>query len=71
LAGAKKLFLSTLNVMISQMARNEIVRFGGYGNKEVSYKILLLEVPKLILILHYSACFQKGLFGGNFEQKQP
>jgi hypothetical protein len=30
-----------------------------------------LEVPKLVPILHYPACFQKGLFGGNFEQKHP
>jgi hypothetical protein len=30
-----------------------------------------LEIPKLVLILHYLACFQKGLFGGNFEQKYP
>jgi hypothetical protein len=30
-----------------------------------------LEVPKLVLILHYPACFQKGLFGGSFEQKHP
>jgi hypothetical protein len=30
-----------------------------------------LEMPKLVLILHYLACFQKGLFGGNFEQKNP
>jgi hypothetical protein len=30
-----------------------------------------LEIPKLVLILHYLACFQKGLFGGNFEQKHP
>jgi hypothetical protein len=28
-----------------------------------------LEVPTLVPILHYPACFQKGLFGGNFEQK--
>jgi hypothetical protein len=27
-----------------------------------------LEIPKLVLILNYLACFQKGLFGGNFEQ---
>jgi hypothetical protein len=30
-----------------------------------------VEVPKLVPILHYLACFQKGLFGGNFEQKHP
>jgi hypothetical protein len=27
-----------------------------------------LEIPKLVSILHYLACFQKGLFGGNFEK---
>jgi hypothetical protein len=30
-----------------------------------------LEIPKLVLILHYLAYFQKGLFGDNFEQKHP
>jgi hypothetical protein len=68
---AKKIKSSTLNVMISQMARNESVRFGRHIDIEVSYKILQLEVLKLVLILHYLACFQKGLFGGNFEQKTP
>jgi hypothetical protein len=70
-AGAKKTFSSTLNVLISQMVRNESVIFGWYIDIEVSYKILQLEVPKLVPILHYLACFQKGLFGGNFEQKHP
>jgi hypothetical protein len=69
--GAKKTFSSTLNVMISQMVKNESVRFGRHINIEVSYKILQLEIPKLVLILHYLACFQKGLFGSNFEQKYP
>jgi hypothetical protein len=27
-----------------------------------------LEVPKLVPILLYLACFQKGLFGSSFEQ---
>jgi hypothetical protein len=67
----KKTFSPTLNVMISQMVRNESVRFGRRIDIEVSYKILQLEVPKLVLILHYLACFQKGLFGGSFEQKHP
>jgi hypothetical protein len=67
----KKAFFPTLNVMILQMIRNETVRFGRHIDTEVSYKILQLEMPKLILILHYLACFQKGLFGGNFEQKHP
>jgi hypothetical protein len=47
------------------------VRFGRHIDIEVSYKILQLEVPRLVPILHYLACFQKGLFGGNFEQKHP
>jgi hypothetical protein len=43
----------------------------GILDREVSYKILWLEIPKFVQILCYSACFQKGLFGGNFEQKHP
>jgi hypothetical protein len=62
-------FSSTLNVMILQMVRNESVRFVGNIDIEVNYKILQLEIPKLVPILHYPACFQKGLFGGSFEQK--
>jgi hypothetical protein len=54
------------------MVRNESVRFGRHIDIEVSYKILQLKIPKSVLIfLHYLACFQKGLFGGNFEQKHP
>jgi hypothetical protein len=53
------------------MVRNESVRFGRHIDIEVSYKILQLKIPKLVLILHYLACFQKRLFGGNFEQKHP
>jgi hypothetical protein len=56
-----------LNVMILQMVRNESVRFGRHIDIEVSYKILWLEVPKLVPFLHYPTCFQKGLFGGSFE----
>jgi hypothetical protein len=54
-----------------RMIRNENVRFGRHIDIEVSYKISQLEIPKLVLILHYPACFQKGLLGGNFEQKHP
>jgi hypothetical protein len=54
-----------------QMVRNEIVRFGRHIDIEVSYKILWLEVPKLVPILYYLACFQEGLFGDSFEQKHP
>jgi hypothetical protein len=59
------------------MVRNESVRFGMHIDIEVSYKILWLEVPKLVPILQklenckILACFQKGLFGGSFEQKHP
>jgi hypothetical protein len=67
--GSKKTFSSTLNVMILQMVRNESVRFGRHIDIEARYKILWLEILKLVLILHYLACFQKGLFWGNFEQK--
>jgi hypothetical protein len=56
----KKLFSSTLNVMISQMVRNGRVRFGRHIDIEVSYKILWLEVPRLVPILHYLACFKRG-----------
>jgi hypothetical protein len=53
------------------MVRNESVRFGRHIDIEVSYKILQLQVPKLVPILNYPACFQKGLFGGSIEQKHP
>jgi hypothetical protein len=53
------------------MVRDGRVRFGRHIDIEVSYKSLQLEVPRLVPILHYLACFQKGLFGGNFEQKHP
>jgi hypothetical protein len=69
--GAKETFSSSLNVTILQMIRNESVRFGRYIDIEVSYKILQLEVSKLVPILHYPACFQKELFAGSFEQKHP
>jgi hypothetical protein len=70
-AGVKKTFSLTLNVMILQMVRNESVRFGRHIDIQVSYKILQLEVPKLVLVLHYPPCFQIGLFGGSFGQKLP
>jgi hypothetical protein len=67
LTGAKKKFSSTLNIIILQIVRNESVRFGRQIDIEVSYKILWLEIPKLVQTLYYLACFQKGLFGGNIE----
>jgi hypothetical protein len=40
----EKTFLSTLNVKILQMVRNECVRFSGHVDIEVRYKILWLDV---------------------------
>jgi hypothetical protein len=54
---AKKKISSILNVMISRIVRNETVRFGRHIDIEVSYKILQMETPKLVLILHYLAYF--------------
>jgi hypothetical protein len=45
--------------MISQMVRNESVRFGRHIDIEVSYKILQLEVPKMVLILHIRLAFNR------------
>jgi hypothetical protein len=53
----KKTFLSTLNVMILQIVKNEYVRFGGHVDIEVSYKILWLDVLKETSILHNLSCF--------------
>jgi hypothetical protein len=60
-----------LNIMILQMVRNETVRFGRHIDMEVSYKILQLKIPKLVLILHYLACFQKGLFEAILSKNTP
>jgi hypothetical protein len=40
----EKTFLSTLNVMILQMMRNECVRFGEHVDIEIRYKILWLDI---------------------------
>jgi hypothetical protein len=42
------------------MVRNESVRFGRHIDIEVSYKILWLEVPKLVPILHFQLAFKRG-----------
>jgi hypothetical protein len=52
LAGTKITSSLILNAMISQMVRNETIRFARHIDIEVSYKILQLEIPKLVLILH-------------------
>jgi hypothetical protein len=48
----KKLFSSNLNFMISQMVRNECVKFGRHVNGQVNYKILWLKVPNNAQTLH-------------------
>jgi hypothetical protein len=58
LSAGEKTFLSTLNVMILQMVRNERVRSGGYVDIEVRYKILRLDVLKKSQILHNLSCFE-------------
>jgi hypothetical protein len=50
------------------MIQNESIRFSRHIDIEISYKVLWLEVPKLVPILYYPACFQKGLFGCSLEQ---
>jgi hypothetical protein len=50
--------LSTLNIMILQMVRNERLRFGGHVDIEVRYKILQLNVLKKTQILHNLSCFE-------------
>jgi hypothetical protein len=52
------MFLSTLNVMILQLVRNECARFGGHVDIEVSYNILWLEILNEAPILLNSPCFQ-------------
>jgi hypothetical protein len=66
----KKTFSSTLNVMISQMIRNESVRFGRHIDIGVSYKILQLEMPIGSNFAQFGL-LSKGLFGSNFELKHP
>ena len=54
----KKNFLSTLIIMILQMVKNEHLRFGGYVDIEIRYKILRLDVLKRTQILHNLSCFE-------------
>jgi hypothetical protein len=61
----KKTFSFTLDLMILLMVRNECLRFGGHVGKQVSYKILQLEVLKHSVFLT-SPCFQQGLIWGWF-----
>jgi hypothetical protein len=47
--------------MISQMVRNESVRFGRHIDLTfVSYKILQLKIPKLVLICIIWLAFKRG-----------
>jgi hypothetical protein len=57
--GAKKTFSSTLNVMISQMVRNETVRFGRY--KAVFVKLRQIDefetiIPIIAAIIKFVNC---------------
>jgi hypothetical protein len=65
----KKKFSLTLNVMISQMARNECLRFNVYVKIQVNYKILWLETPKEVFVLHQPPSYQEVMFWGNFDKK--
>jgi hypothetical protein len=56
----RKTFSSTLNVMISQLVRNESVRFARHIDIEVSYKILWLEIPKLVQFCAIWLAFKRG-----------
>jgi hypothetical protein len=67
----KKAFSSTLNVMISQMVRNECLWFGVHVDIQGSYKILQLEIPNEVVILYQPPCFLEGLFWSNFDKKHP
>jgi hypothetical protein len=58
LGAREKNVLSTLNVMILQMVRNECVRFGGHVDIEVRYKIFWLDELKETQILHDLSCFE-------------
>ena len=38
---------------------------------DIHYQILWLDIPKEVLILHWSPDFQEGCFLGNFDKKTP
>jgi hypothetical protein len=57
----KKALLSTLNVMILQIIKNECVKSSGDINIQISYKILLLEVLRKVPILHSPPYFKEEL----------
>ena len=50
---AKYTFSSKLDIVIFELVKHENVRFARHLDIKVSYKILQLEVPKLVPILHY------------------
>jgi hypothetical protein len=50
-------FFSTLNIMILQIV-SECLRFAVHVDIQVSYKILQLEIPKEVFILHQPHGFQ-------------
>ena len=54
----KKIVPSTLNVIISQMVRNESLRFGGHLYIQVDYNIFWLGALKEAPNLHNPSCFE-------------
>jgi hypothetical protein len=54
----EKTLLSALNVVILQTVKNEYTRFGGHVDREISYKILQLEILNEAPILLNSPCVQ-------------
>ena len=59
----RRTFLSTVNIMIMQRIRKKCVRFGGYVDIEVIYKILWLQILEKALILLNLLCFLQEQFG--------
>ena len=54
----KKFFLVNFERLILKTVGNESVRFSGYADIEVNYKILQLDVLKEALFLHNLSCFE-------------
>jgi hypothetical protein len=57
--------------MILQTVGNKCVRFGGHVDKEVSYKILRLDVLKETPILRNLSCLNRGCFEAVLMKSTP
>jgi hypothetical protein len=71
LGKGEEIFFFNLNIMISQMVRNGSVRFGRHIDIEVSYKILRLEVPKMVPNFTLFGLLSKGAVWRQFCAKKP